>query len=145
VTLVDSVARRCAFLERAVAECEVANASVAEARLESWPEGLAAFEVVVARALAPLPVVIEYAAPLLVLGGTLVIWRGRRHPPEEEAAIHAAAAVGLEPRAILPVHPYPQAQNRHLHLMSKVMDTPARFPRRAGMALKRPLGSVRPD
>jgi 16S rRNA (guanine527-N7)-methyltransferase len=48
--------------------------------------------------------------------------------------------VGLEVGEIVPVHPYPAAQNRHLQLMSKVMDTPTGFPRRPGMALKRPLG-----
>jgi 16S rRNA (guanine527-N7)-methyltransferase len=141
VTLVDSIGRRCAFLERAVARCEVRNARVVQARLESWPEGLAAFDLLTARALAPLPVVVEYAGPLLTLGGTLVIWRGRRHPSEEEAAARAAAQVGLEPRAILPVRPYPEAHDRHLHLMSKLMETPARFPRRPGVALKRPLGA----
>jgi 16S rRNA (guanine527-N7)-methyltransferase len=118
----------------------VQNVRVVCARLESWAEGLAAFDLVTARALAPLPVVVEYAGPLLIVGGTLVVWRGRRHAPEEEAAARAAAEVGLEPRAILPVQPYPSARARHLHLMSKVMETPDRFPRRPGMALKRPLG-----
>jgi 16S rRNA (guanine527-N7)-methyltransferase len=140
VTLVDSLARRCAFLERAVAEADVPNAQVVNTRFESWSEGLTRFDVATARALAPLPVVVEYAAPLLVRGGTLVIWRGRRDPAAEEAAARAAAEVGLDPVGILSVRPYPTAQDRHLHLMSKVMDTPPGFPRRPGMALKRPLG-----
>jgi 16S rRNA (guanine527-N7)-methyltransferase len=141
VTLVDSLARRCAFLERAVAQIEVHNARVANTRFESWPEGLASFDVATARALAPLPVVVEYAAPLLVRGGTLVVWRGRRDRAAEDAAARAAAEVGIEPAGIVPVRPYPTARDRHLHLMSKVMDTPAAFPRRPGMALKRPLGA----
>jgi 16S rRNA (guanine527-N7)-methyltransferase len=140
VTLIDSIVRRCAFIERVVAACNAQNVRVVCARLESWPDGLAAFDLVTARALAPLPVVVEYAAPLLAVGGTLVVWRGQRHPPEEEAAARAAAEVGLAPHAILPVQPYPGARSRHLHLMSKVMDTPDRFPRRPGIALKRPLG-----
>ena len=140
VALVESAARKCVFLERAVAACGVANARVVHTRLESWPEGLASFDVVTARALGPLEVVVEYAAPLLIRGGTLVAWRGARDPEAEAAGARAAAAVGLEVGEIVPVHPYPAAQNRHLHLMSKVMDTPAGFPRRPGMALKRPLG-----
>jgi 16S rRNA (guanine527-N7)-methyltransferase len=140
VTLVDSLARRCAFLERAVAQADVPNARVVNTRFESWTEGLASFDVATARALAPLPVVVEYAAPLLARGGTLVVWRGRRDPAAEEAAARAAAEVGLEPAGIVPVQPYPTSQDRHLHLMSKVTETPARFPRRPGMALKRPLG-----
>lgn len=140
VALVESAARKCAFLERAVERCRVANARVVHARAEGWPEGLASFDLVTARALAPLEVVVEYAAPLLVVGGTMVAWRGRRDPVADEVAARAAAEVGLEPAGVVAVKPYPAAQNRHLYLMSKVMETPLGFPRRPGMALKRPLG-----
>jgi 16S rRNA (guanine527-N7)-methyltransferase len=140
VTLVESATRKCAFLERAVAACEVRNARAVHARAEAWPEGLRSFDLVTARALGPLEVVVEYAAPLLTVGGTLVVWRGRRDLPAEAAGARAAAEVGLEVGEIVPVRPYAAAQSRHLHLMSKVMDTPAGFPRRPGMALKRPLG-----
>lgn len=141
VTLVESSARKCAFLEHALTRCELANARVVNARAEAWPEGLDAFELVTARALAPLEVVVEYAAPLLAVGGTLVVWRGRRDPEAEASAARAAAEVGLEPVAVVAVRPYPAVQNRHLHVMSKVTPTPLGFPRRPGMALKRPLGA----
>jgi 16S rRNA (guanine527-N7)-methyltransferase len=141
VALVESAARKCSFLERAIERCEAANAHVVHTRLEVWPEGLRAFDLVTARALAPLLVVVEYAAPLLMLGGTLVAWRGRRDPDAEAAAARAAAEVGLEPGEIRAVQPYRAAQSRYLHLMSKVMDTPASIPRRPGMAIKRPLGA----
>jgi 16S rRNA (guanine527-N7)-methyltransferase len=143
VALVESASRKAAFLERAVAVCGAANASVVHSRAEAWPEGIAAFDAVTARALAPLEVVVEYAAPLLVVGGTLVAWRGRRAPLAEAAAARAAAELGLEPARVVPVKPYPAAESRHLHLMSKVTETPRGFPRRPGMALKRPLGTRR--
>jgi 16S rRNA (guanine527-N7)-methyltransferase len=141
VALVESAARKTAFLERAVAACAAANARVVHTRAEAWPEGLAAFDLVTARALAPLGVVAEYAAPLLAIGGTLVAWRGRRDRSAEAAAARAACELGLEPAGIVPVKPYPAAESRHLHLMSKVTETPRGFPRRPGMALKRPLGA----
>jgi 16S rRNA (guanine527-N7)-methyltransferase len=141
VSLVESGARKTAFLDRAVVVTGVANAEVVHTRAEAWPEGIAAFDVVTARALAPLEVVAEYAAPLLVVGGTLVAWRGRRDPSGEAAAARAAAELGLEPAEVVPVKPYPAAQSRHLHLMSKVTETPRGFPRRPGVALKRPLGT----
>lgn len=141
VTLVESAARKCAFLERAIERCGVANARVVHARAETWPEGLDSVDVVTARALAPLAIVVEYAAPLLVLGGTLVAWRGRRDPGAEATAAQAAAELGMKPGPIVPVNPYPTAQNRYLHLMSKVTPTPSGFPRRPGMAVKRPLGA----
>jgi 16S rRNA (guanine527-N7)-methyltransferase len=140
IALVESAARKCAFLERAIARCRVPNARVVHARVESWPEGIEAFEVVTARALGPLEVVVEYAAPLLILGGTLVVWRGQRDREAESAASRAAAEVGLQPVEVARVKPYPAAQSRHLHLMSKVTPTPLGFPRRPGVAAKRPLG-----
>jgi 16S rRNA (guanine527-N7)-methyltransferase len=142
VALLESAARKCAFLARAIARCGVANARAVHARAESWPEGVESFDVVTARALAPLEVVAEYAAPLLVVGGTLVVWRGQRDPVAEAAAARAAHTLGLEPGQIVAVKPYPAAQSRHLHLMSKVTPTPSGFPRRPGMAVKRPLGAA---
>ena len=141
VALVEAATRKCEFLERAVARCRVANARVVHARAETWPEGIASCDLVTARALAPLEVVVEYAAPLLVVGGTLVAWRGRRDPEAEGVAALAAAEVGMRPTEIVFVKPFAGAQSRHLHLMSKVMETPSGFPRRPGMARKRPMGA----
>ena len=139
--LLESAARKCAFLRRAVAVTEVPNATVVHARAESWPEGIGRHDLVTARAVAALDVVAEYAAPLLRVGGTLVAWRGRRDPRAETAAARAAEQLGLGPPEVRVVQPYEAAEHRHLYLMSKVMETPSAFPRRPGMALKRPLGS----
>jgi 16S rRNA (guanine527-N7)-methyltransferase len=139
VTVVESSARKCAFIERAIAACELGNVEVVHARAEAWADGIGRFDVVTARALASLEVVVEYAAPLLVLGGTLVAWRGKRDPEAEGDAGAAAAVIGMRPGRVLSVTPYEGAEHRHLHLMSKVMETPEGFPRRPGMALKRPL------
>ena len=142
VTLLESAARKCAFIERAVGACGLDNVEVVHARAEAWPEGIGRFEVATARALALLDVVVEYAAPLLTLGGTLVAWRGKREPEAEAAATAAGAAIGMEPGAVLAVAPYSGARHRHLHLISKVMDTPEGFPRRPGLAQKRPLSGL---
>jgi 16S rRNA (guanine527-N7)-methyltransferase len=140
VALIESSQRRCAFLERAVAACGLSNVSVVNVRAEAWHEGFERFELVTVRALAPLPVVVEYASPLLVVGGRLVVWRGKRDPAGEAAAVAAAeqlAMVALEPK---PVRPYHGSRSRHLQVFVKEGTTPAGFPRRPGIALKRPLG-----
>jgi 16S rRNA (guanine527-N7)-methyltransferase len=95
---------------------------------------------VTARAVAGLPVLVEYAAPLLRLSGMLVAWKGARDPAEEELGRAAADEVGLALADVLRVEPFEGARNRHLHLYRKVAPTPGRFPRRPGMAAKRPLG-----
>lgn len=138
-SLVESSARKCAFVQRAVVESAIANAQIVRTRVESWHEGLNRFDLVIARALGPLAVVVEYAAPLLRIGGAVVVWQGQRDPGSESAAALAGEELGLEPVRITPVRPYPASRNRHLHLMLKVRDTPAEFPRRPGVALKRPL------
>jgi 16S rRNA (guanine527-N7)-methyltransferase len=139
-SLVESSGRKCAFLASLIGRCAIANAEAVHTRVESWDAGLGRFDLVTARALAALPVVLEYAAPLLVVGGTLVAWRGRRDGADETAAERAARELGMEPGKIHRVRPYPEAEHRHLHVWSKVMNTSPRFPRRPGMAQKRPLG-----
>ena len=96
VALVESAVRHCRYLEKAVACGGLANVEVVHTRAEEWRDGFGANELVTARAVAALPVLCEYAAPLLVEGGVLVAWKGAV-PAEEAAAGAAAAAVlGLE-------------------------------------------------
>jgi 16S rRNA (guanine527-N7)-methyltransferase len=140
VALVESAIRHCRYLERAVAAGGLTNAEVVHARAEDWPEGIGARDLVTARALASLPVVCEYAAPLLTDGGVLVAWKGLVEPAEAAAGAAAAAILGLEAAEVRTVDPYPEAERRTLHVFRKVAPTPERFPRRPGMAVKRPLG-----
>jgi len=140
VSLVESQSRWAAFLSAAVTELGIANATVVHARIEEWRAGIGANDAVVARALAPQPVVLEYAAPLLRLGGTLLDWRGRRSEEEEREAQAAAEELGLRRADVRSVMPFAGARSRYLHLYSKVSETPSRFPRRAGVARRRPLG-----
>lgn len=141
VNLVESQRRRCAFLERACAAAEVENASVVCARAEEWREGSSQNDVAVARALAPQPVVLEYAAPLLRIGGALVDWRGKRVAEQEHATERAATLLGLQLEEIRRVTPFAAATDHHLHVFVKVAETPSRFPRKPGIARKRPLGA----
>lgn len=142
VHLVESVERKCAFLERCAVLAGLANVAVVCGRAEAWIEGHGAMDVVTARALAPLPVLVEYAAPLLGDGGTLVAWKGRRDVGEEQAGDAAAALVGLAPHSVQELPPRRdggELHERRLYLYVKVAPTPERFPRRVGVARKRPL------
>jgi 16S rRNA (guanine527-N7)-methyltransferase len=140
VRLVESQAKKCQFLRRTIAAVGVDNARIVENRVEEWSEGLGGNDAVVARALGPQAVVLEYATPLLKRGGVLVDWRGRRDMAQEADASRAAEQLGMRLLEIRHTEPYEGARDHHLHVFEKVTETPSRFPRRAGVARKRPLG-----
>jgi 16S rRNA (guanine527-N7)-methyltransferase len=140
VCMVESQARKCRFVEGVCAAAALVNAGVVCTRAEEWAAGLGANDAVLARALAPAPVVLEYAAPLLRVGGTLVEWRGQRDPEGERTAREVAEVLGMEQVEIRRVAPHEHAREHHLHVYLKRRETPSRFPRRAGVARKRPLG-----
>lgn len=139
--LLESNSRKCVFLRRTALACGISNVEVVNDRAESY-EDRGHHDLVTARAVASLEVTAEYAAPLLRVGGTLVVWGGRRSPEHEAAANRAADELGLSELRVTRVEPFAGARDRHLYVMSKVMDTPSRFPRRPGVAQKRPLGGV---
>ena len=142
VDLIESARRKCEVSRRLAAAAEVENARAVPTRAEEWAaaDGREAYEAVTARAVAPLAVLLEYAAPLLSVGGALVAWKGARDGAEEAAAERAAQILGMGPARVLAVVPFAAARNRHLHVYTKGEPTPPRFPRRPGAARKRPLG-----
>lgn len=140
-TLLEAAARKCRFLERAVEAVGISNAVVVHGRAESFNAGREGYDVVTVRAVAPPAVSVEYAAPLLHVGGSVILWRGRREPELDAALSAAAGELGLGEASVHHVRPYDGAENRHLYVLRKESGTPARFPRRPGIALKRPLGA----
>jgi 16S rRNA (guanine527-N7)-methyltransferase len=142
VDLIESVGRKCAFMQRAVEAAGIANAHVINARSEDLAsrEGGEAYEAVTARAVGRLSTLAELASPLLQAGGVLVAWKGKRDPEEEAQLQNAAPALAMHPEQILHVGPYAGSEHRHLHLIRKRGETPADLPRRPGMAKKRPRG-----
>lgn len=140
VLAVESAGRKCAYLQDVVTALGLRNVDVVRRRAEEWTEGLDACDVVCARALAPLAVLCEYAAPLLRRDGVLVAWKGELSPEEIASAKTAARRLALSEPEVVPVQPFAGSQNRHLARVNKTGPTPPGFPRRAGMAVKRPLG-----
>lgn len=146
VDLVESAGRKVAVIDRLARTARVENARAVIARAEEWAAappalggGREAYDVVTARALAPLAVLVEYASPLLADQGVLVAWKGARGEDEERSGVAAAARAGMRPEEIRHVVPFAGAERRHLHLLRKIEPTPAGLPRRPGIARKRPL------
>ena len=146
VDLVESSGRKTAVIDRLIQAAELSNARSITARAEDLARvpaqlggGGEAYDAVTARAVGPLAALVEYAAPLLRVDGVLVAWKGARDEVEEAAGAAAAEKVGMAVGDVLAVQPFPSSVNRHLHVFRKISPTPERFPRRAGMARKRPL------
>jgi len=139
VVLVESVGKKAVFLEEAAEDLRLQNVEVVGGRAEDWDAGIGACDVVTARALARLDVLLEYAAPLLRVDGALVAWKGKRDKGEETSAWKAGKILGMEAPVPTTV-PGPDGSERHLYLSRKLRPTPAGYPRRPGMAAKRPLG-----
>lgn len=142
VTLIESVGGKADFIERTAAELGLDNVEVMAVRAEEAP-ATPGFDVVTARALGSLPLVLEYAAPLLAVSGSAVAWKGSKDDEEAAAGSVAAAELGLSDPVWIPVEEgvVRGARSRHLVTSEKIAPTPERFPRRPGAARKRPLGS----
>jgi 16S rRNA (guanine527-N7)-methyltransferase len=143
VDLVESARRKCEVITRlAEAAGLQTRARAIPVRAEEWAagDGKIAYDAVTARALAPLPVICEYAAPLLHVGGVLVAWKGARQAAEEHSGLRAAAELGLGAPEVFPAAPYPGSRNHHLYVYPKVTETSTTYPRRVGVAAKKPLG-----
>lgn len=139
VVELESAGRKCAFMERAIEAMGLANAEVVCVRAEAWDAGRGACDAVTARAVGPLPVLVEYAAPLLREGGALVAWKGVPDAAEAANGAEAARVLGLGPPRIVEIPPFPGADRRRLYVYLKVRSLPNGYPRRPGMARKRPI------
>jgi 16S rRNA (guanine527-N7)-methyltransferase len=134
VHLVESVQKKAAVLAGIAAELGAHNVDVRAERAEDLGRGADRdrFGLAVCRALAPPPVAVELCLPLVRTGGRLVIWAGET---DEPAVAAAATAVG---GALERIEPAP-GDRRSFVVILKTQATPERFPRRSGMAAKRPL------
>lgn len=142
VDLIESIGRKCEFIQRAIETAGIPNARVLNLRSEDLAsaEGREAYEAVTARAVGRLSTLAELASPLLREGGTLVAWKGKRDEDEESQLANASKQLAMHPEQILSVGPYAGSEHRHLHVISKIGPTPEKLPRRPGMAKKRPFG-----
>lgn len=142
VDLIESVGRKCEFVQRAIDAAEIPNAAVLNARSEEWAtaDGRKAYDAVTARAVGRLSTLAELASPLLKPNGVLVAWKGKRDAEEESQLARASESLAMRPESILDVGDRAGSKHRHLHVIRKYGPTPSELPRRPGMAKKRPRG-----
>ncbi|MBJ7353862.1 MAG: 16S rRNA (guanine(527)-N(7))-methyltransferase RsmG [Thermoleophilaceae bacterium] len=143
ITLVDSVRKKMEVAGKFARELELDNVDCVWGRAEELAAigspHREAYDVVTARALAQLGVLLEYAAPLLRRDGHLVAWKGSPDQVELAAADATAEILGFAPGELTATKPFQGSRARHFYVAQKTQPTDDRFPRRAGVALKKPL------
>jgi 16S rRNA (guanine527-N7)-methyltransferase len=139
VTLVEADQRKAAFLVQACAALGLKDVDVVAMRAEEAghdPRYREAFDVAVARALAPMPVLAELCLPFVRLGGRLL---AQKTATDDMASVqHAIDVMG---GALLEVISAPSVARRKgtVVVIEKVRPTPAAYPRRPGVPSRRPL------
>ncbi len=139
--LLDSSAKRCAFLEECRKKLGLENITVLNSRAEKAGRDKdlrETFKVVTARAVGALPVLLEYALPFVEIGGLFISPKGPALDEELAASPSALEILGgkyLESRE----YRLPGGEIRRLAFFLKEAPTPLKYPRREGMPEKKPL------
>ena len=143
-TLLDSQQKRLNFLQAVIDELKLTNVSLVHARAEDGAHTGAlreSFDLAVARAVAPLPVLAEYLLPYVRIGGSALCWKG---PSVDGELAQVSQAVRLLGGRLSPGLPYTipgRDWDHRLIPLSKIAGTPAKYPRKAGTPSKSPLGN----
>ena len=142
VTLLDALNKRVRFLTEVTAAMGLQNVRCIHARAEEaarTAEHRAAYDIVVSRAVARLPVLLEYTLPFVRVGGTLLALKGRAYAEEQKEARRAAEVLGGDRITARPVHLPGLDDVRAILTVTKERQTPAAYPRGGGAPTRRPL------
>ena len=146
LTLLEATEKKVKFLKYSQERLRLKSVKVSNYRAEEAGRQAGfrdAYEIAVSRALASLPVVVEYCAPFLRKGGLVLAMKGRLEEKELASGRQAAAKLGAEFREVIkvPLIAELEQKQRQIAVFRKVTSTPTGYPRRIGLAKKRPLGT----
>lgn len=139
----EAIGKKAAAVERIAKALGLANVSLVRERSEVVGQDRKhreRFDVVTARAVAPLPVLLEYCAPLCKPGGHVVLWKSMHIDDEAKSATEAERILGLGTSTGIPYDLGGDLGTRQLLIYKKERPTPAEYPRRVGEAKHHPLG-----
>ncbi len=141
VTAVESVGKKCAFMEEAAQQLQLSGFTVRNQRSETLgqdPQTRARFDVVTARAVSALPVLLELCLPLLKTGGLFLAMKGLSYEAELDAAQNALKVLGGKLQQVK-TYEHPALSGARLLVFEKVKATPSQYPRPIGIPAKSPL------
>jgi 16S rRNA (guanine527-N7)-methyltransferase len=146
VTLIEATGKKADFCRHVIECLSLAGIEVEHTRAEDFGRVAGrrqSYDWAVARAVAPLPTLSEYLLPMLKVGGRAIALKGETGPSEAHEADEALRILGGRVSQLIPVELPGVAETRYLVVIDKLAATPAKYPRRSGMPLKRPLGVTR--
>ena len=141
VTLIESDLKKSKFLTDTAEYLHAGNVRVVRERAEivgQNPEFREKFTVCTSRAVASIRIMLEYALPLLKVGGSVYLWKGPKYPEELAEAQNALQLLGGEVGEIYSYH-LPETEARYLVQIKKKHATAKKYPRNNGVPAKRPL------
>lgn len=142
LSLVESVGKKCDFLRAVIGSMEMHRVDVHYKRCEELghdKDHRESYDLTFARALSSLSTLIEYGLPFLKVGGHLVAHRGRTAAEEASRVNTALQQLGGEIKSITHYEVAELGGPRALIVVKKVRSTTKHYPRRTGVAAKRPL------
>jgi 16S rRNA (guanine527-N7)-methyltransferase len=142
LTLVESVGKKAAFCKHMVSKLELTKVEVLNLRAEDVGRLLAhreKYDLALARAVAALPVLVEYLLPLVKIGGKMVAQKGDSAPAESQQSENALKILGGRLDQLIPITLPGVTGDRYLVAIKKTAATPPQFPRSTGIAQKKPL------
>ena len=138
--LADSLAKRLRVIDAVAIESGITNITTVHGRAEDLgrnPDYRETFDVCVSRAVASLPVLLEYCLPFVKVGGTFIAYKGPE--AEEEIKISSVALKKLGGKIDRVVDESDGTYNHNLIVITKSSSTPKAYPRKAGTPSKTPL------
>lgn len=142
LTLVESVGKKAKFCEHICKELGLRDVETIQERAEVIGQDSSfreKFDWAVARAVANLPILVEYLLPLVRLGGGVIAQKGESGPAEAQKSTRPIQILGGTLRQLLPVTVPGVVEERYLVIIDKIARTPKIYPRRTGIPSKQPL------
>ena len=144
LTLLEATAKKAHFLENLVASLGLDGVAITTGRAEEIAHDeryREKFDLALARALAPLPALVELTLPFCKIGGCCIAQKKGDIENEVAKSLNAIELMGGILREVKPVMLEELNDNRFLIIIDKIKPTPPRYPRRPGMPAKRPIQS----
>jgi 16S rRNA (guanine527-N7)-methyltransferase len=142
VTLVESVGKKADFCRHIVQRLGLEQVTILTDRVEEVgqdPEHRQTYDLAVARAVARMPILMEYLLPLVHRNGKVMAMKGEAAPAETHSASQAIHILGGKLQKLVHIELPGVVEERFIVVVDKIARTPEEYPRRIGVPAKHPI------